>query len=89
MNPSIKKQLKQRAHSLKPVVQTGAKGLTEAVHAEIDVALNAHELIKIKLIAGDKPTRQTMITSIITQHQAELIQDIGHTLTIYRENDNH
>lgn len=84
MNSTLKKYLKQKAHSLKPVVLLGAHGLTGAVHAEIDVALSAHELIKIKLTGGDKPQRQAWLSTICAQHQAEPIQLIGQMATIYR-----
>ncbi len=52
MNLSTKQKqhLKGLAHSLKPVVLMGANGLTEAVLAEIEIALNHHELIKVKLL---------------------------------------
>ena len=48
-----KQQLKAQAHKLNPVVMLGDKGLTENVLAEVDIALAAHELIKVK-IAGKK-----------------------------------
>ena len=44
-----RRSLRARAHTLKPVVQTGGQGLTEAVLAEVDIALEAHELIKLRL----------------------------------------
>jgi RNA-binding protein len=84
MNP-IKKHLKQKAHHLNPVVRTGDKGLTDAVHKEIDLALNSHELIKIKLVAADKTARKAMIDTICEKHEAELIQSIGHVIAIYRK----
>ena len=62
----------------------GQRGLTDAIHSEIELALNAHELIKIRLSGDDKKERQTIINTIITKHQAELIQTIGHVASIYR-----
>jgi RNA-binding protein len=85
MDKKIKKELKGLAHHLNPVVMTGSQGLTPAVHAEIEVALEAHELIKIKVNAADRDERAVMIEKIIDEHNAELIQQIGHTVTIYRE----
>jgi RNA-binding protein len=84
MENTIKRHLKQKAHHLKPVVLLGAQGLTEAVLAEIDVALTAHELIKIKLSGGDKAQRQNWAEQICQHHQAELIQIIGQIAIIYR-----
>ena len=49
-----KQFLKGLAHSLKPVVQLGANGLTEGVMAEIDNALSHHELIKVKVPSDDR-----------------------------------
>ena len=48
LTPSERKALKAKAHKLDPVVQIGDKGLTEQVIAEIDRALQAHELIKVR-----------------------------------------
>jgi RNA-binding protein len=85
MNNKTKKSLKAQAHHLSPVIITGAQGLTPAIHKEIDIALDAHELIKLRINANVREDRDLMITEILTQHQAELIQKIGHTVSIYRE----
>ena len=80
------KSLKQLSHHLEPVVLLGAKGLTPAVHVEIDCALEAHELIKIKLSSKDKAEKQAMTDEICKKHTAELINQIGHIIAIYRKN---
>jgi len=49
-----KKELRKKAHALKPVVMIGQHGLTDAVLAEIDLALNAHELIKVRVRGSEK-----------------------------------
>ena len=54
---SKKKELRKKAYSLKPFVMIGQHGLTDAVLAEIDVSLNAHELIKIRIRGEDKNKR--------------------------------
>jgi len=84
MDKKQQNALRQKAHKLKPVVIIGNNELTEAVHLEIDGALDAHELIKVRVNAQDKEHRQQMITSICEQQQAELIQTIGHIVTLYR-----
>ena len=81
------KNLATKAQQLNPVVLTGIKGLTPQVHQEIDVALKAHELIKVRLNAQDKEARQAMITEITEQHQATLVQAIGHVIVLYRPNE--
>lgn len=79
-----KQILKGRAHALKPVVLTGNQGLTAAVLQEIDKALTAHELIKVRLNAEQREDRQAMIQTICETTQAELIQTIGHIAVFYR-----
>ena len=79
------RQLRQQAHALKPVIIIGSKGFTEAVQQEIEVALEAHELIKIKINDHDKAQIKLMLPEICTATAAELIQTIGHTVTIWRK----
>ena len=52
-----KKALRKKGYSLKPVVMIGQHGLTDAVLAEVDIALNAHELIKVRIRGADKNKR--------------------------------
>lgn len=87
MNLSTKQKqhLKGLAHSLKPVVLMGANGLTEAVLAEIDLALNHHELIKIKVASEDRETKQLIIDAIVRKTSAEKVQTIGKTLVLFRQ----
>ncbi len=80
-----KRQLRQQAHALKPVVIIGSKGLTEAVQQEINLSLEAHELIKIKINDHSKEQIKTMLPTICTTNKAELIQMIGHIITIWRK----
>ena len=80
------KFLRGKCHELNPVVMLGQKGLTEAVLNEIDIALDHHELIKIKLSMDDRDARKQVTEQICQQCQAEEVQSIGKTLTIYRLN---
>lgn len=68
------------------MVLLGAKGLTEAVVAETDLALIAHELIKVKINGAEKEDRIAMTEDLCQQVQAELVQIIGNTSIIYRKN---
>ena len=81
------RQLKAAAHNLKPVIIIGSHGLTTSVQTEIQVALEAHELIKIRINAADKETRQEMIEQILEEHDASLVSQIGHIAVIYRNKD--
>ena len=80
-----KKNLRAKAHHLKPVVTVADKGLSESVTAEIERALNDHELIKIKL-RSDRDTRKLWEKTIAEQCKAELIQSIGQTACFYKRN---
>ncbi|HRE33366.1 MAG TPA: YhbY family RNA-binding protein [Candidatus Berkiella sp.] len=80
------KTLATKAHSLRPIVIIGGKGLTEKVHHEIHASLLAHELVKIRVNATTREERQAMIDEIISQHESALVQQIGHILVIYRKN---
>lgn len=79
--------LKGMAHSLKPVVLLGQHGLTEGVLAEIDLALNFHELIKVKVAAEDREVKKLIMDAIVRETGAIKVQNIGHMLTLYRASE--
>ena len=79
-------KLSAQAHSLKPVVLLGNKGLTEAVINEINLALTHHELMKVKVPALDKTVRIAIINEICQKTEAELVQILGQIATLYRKN---
>ena len=87
MDTSFRKSLKAQAHHLKPVVLLGAKGLTKSIIAETDVALFAHELIKVKINGAEKDDRMSMANELCQQLHATLVQVIGNTVIIYRKNE--
>lgn len=86
VNSLQKQNLKALAHHLKPVVLIGSKGLTPAVIEETNIALLAHELIKVKINGIDKIERQLMVDELCQNVKATLIQLIGNTAIIYRKN---
>jgi RNA-binding protein len=86
LTPSFKRNLATKAHQIRPVVLIGINGLTPQVHHEIDAALNAHELLKIRINASSREIREEMIGAISTTHHASLVQKIGHIVVIYRAN---
>ena len=85
MNSADKKKLRAEAHTLKPVVMIGQSGLTVAVLAEIEQALNSHELIKVK-IRAERNDRKLISEKICADKGAKLIQTIGQIAVIYRLN---
>ncbi len=80
------KFLRGKCHDLKPVVMLGQKGLTEAVLNELEIALDHHELVKIKLSVDDRDARKQLAEEICQHCKAEAIQTIGKTVSIYRLN---
>jgi RNA-binding protein len=81
------RKLKSKVHHLKPVVIVGNNGLTDAVIQEIDLTLNDHELIKIRIHIKDQKEELTKITNeICSKTNSSLIQTIGHIVAIYRKN---
>ena len=83
-----KKALKAKAHALKPSVIIGQHGLTEAVLAEIDVALNAHELIKVRIRGADKIKRTGLCEQMEKQLNAEVVDQIGFIVVLHRPESN-
>jgi len=83
-----KKALRAKAHSLKPSVVIGQNGLTEAVLAEIDAALNAHDLIKVRIRGADKIQRTELCEQIEKQLNAEVVDQIGFIAVLHRPESN-
>ena len=82
-----KSYLRALAHKLKPVVQLGRQGLTEAVLAALDVALERHELIKLK-ISGDAEVEASELGPEVEKAtKGQVAQIIGHTLVVYRRRE--
>ncbi len=77
--------LRALSHNLNPVVMIGNNGLTEQVLKEIDVSLNAHELIKIKVFGDDRDLRKQMLEEICEKCGAEAVHHIGKQLVVYRK----
>ncbi len=64
----------------------GHDGLKDSVLAELDAALTAHELVKVKVAAGDRDERAGMVAALVTASGADLVQSIGHMATLFRRN---
>jgi RNA-binding protein len=81
------KFLRGKCHLLNPVVMVGQKGVTPEVLKELDVALNQHELVKVKIAAEDREAFQEIMDEICAQDQVERVQIIGRTLSVFRRNN--
>ena len=84
LSNSERKNLRSDAHKLKPVVMIGQSGLTDAVLAEIDIALNAHSLIKVSIRGSDKNERTEQGKKIEAHLGAAAIDQIGSIIVLYR-----
>jgi putative YhbY family RNA-binding protein len=84
LSPKERQILKGRAHALNPVVLLGAQGLTPAVMREIDRALTAHELIKVRVPGDEREERDAMFLQIAYELNAARVQSIGKLLVLYR-----
>lgn len=80
------RHLRGLGHKLKPVVMVGQHGLSDNVLAEVEIALDAHELVKIKVSVGDRDERDDVINRITESTDAHKIQRIGNMALIYRHN---
>lgn len=87
LTPEQRKFLKAQGHNLKPVVMIGSAGLTQAVIREVDVALAAHELIKVRVLGDDRQTREGWYAELCTALGAMPVQHIGKLLLLYRPAD--
>ncbi len=79
------RHLRSLAHNLKPVVLLGQHGLTEAVMAEVELALEHHELIKIRIPGMDRDDKRDVIEVICERTGADLVQAIGHMAVLFRK----
>jgi RNA-binding protein len=89
MNPLSSKrrsELRAQAHKLSPTVLIGDKGLTDEVLAEVDRALKAHELVKVRAATDDRDARNAWMESICEKLEAHPVQQIGKVLVVFREN---
>jgi RNA-binding protein len=85
LNDKQRRHLRGLAHDLKPVVMVGDSGLTDGVVRETERALHDHELIKIKVRAADRDTRDSLIGDLATRTRSELVNRIGHVAVLYRK----
>ncbi len=79
-----KKHLRRLAHPLNPVVLIGQDGDSAGVVRELDVALGAHELVKVRARTGDRTERNLMLDRLAVTTRSELVQRIGNVGVYYR-----
>lgn len=84
LTPAQRKDKRADAHHLDPVVLIGAEGLTPAVRKEVDAALSAHGLIKVRVFSDERETREEMLATLADSLNAAPIQHIGKLLVLWR-----
>jgi len=82
-----KKHLRRLGHALQPVVLIGQQGLTDAVVRETSVALDAHELLKVRARVGERDLRHEVLATLAERTASELIQTIGNVGLYYKKNN--
>lgn len=84
LTPAQRKPFRSDAHHLDPVVLIGGDGLTEAVKKEVDAALKAHGLIKVRVFSDDRDQRTAYLEQLAEELDAAAIQHIGKLLVLWR-----
>jgi putative YhbY family RNA-binding protein len=76
--------LKGRGHALEPIVQVGQSGLSDAVVVELERALTAHELIKVKINGADREARRATVDAVCARTDAVAVQQVGKVVLLWR-----
>ena len=84
LSPAERKAHRADAHHLEPVVMIGNDGLTPAVVKEVDAALGAHGLIKVRVFSDDRAAREAVLATLTAQLGAAPVQHIGKLLVLWR-----
>jgi RNA-binding protein len=81
-----KKQFRTIGHKLNPIVTVASNGLSPNVVAELNRALDDHELIKVKLAIAEREDRKELVAELVQLPNVELVQEIGKVVLLYRPN---
>ena len=84
LDKTQRKQLLPRCSRLKPIVIVGSNGVSDAVVAELDQALTAHELVKVRVNAADRDERRAMTDLLAGGTGSDLVHAVGHVVVLYR-----
>jgi RNA-binding protein len=82
-----KKHLRKLGHALQPVVLIGQQGLTDAVVRETSLALEAHELLKVRARVGERELRGEILSTLAERTGSDLVQTIGNVGLFYKKNN--
>lgn len=84
LSQNQKKFLRGLAHGLNPIIIIGSQGVTDNLMAELERALTHHELLKVKMAAGEREERQAVIEYVVKHTKSQLVQSVGKMFVIYR-----
>ena len=84
LTPAERKEKRGEAHHLDPVVMIGNDGVSAAVSKEVDLALKAHGLIKVRMMSDDRPAREAALAQLAEALGAAPVQHIGKLLVLWR-----
>ncbi len=84
LTPAERREHRANAHHLDPVVMIGGDGLTAAVQKEVDAALSAHGLIKVRILGDDRAARDQIYQQLADELNAAPIQHIGKLIVLWR-----
>ncbi len=86
LSANQKRYLRGLAHPLKPLIQVGNKGITESLLAELELVLDHHELVKVRIAAEDRDSRDAAVDELVERSGAQLVQRIGNVACLFRRN---
>jgi RNA-binding protein len=86
LTPTERRALRAKAHHLEPVVTVGHHGLSPPVLHEIDVALLAHDLVKVRVLGDDRDARESMLRKACESLDCAAVQHVGKVLVLWRPN---
>lgn len=89
LSEAQRKYLRGLAHGRSVIVQIGQNGWSEGVTRELDGALSAHELVKVRARVGDREERDQLLERLATETRSTLVQRIGNVGVFYRRNAEH
>lgn len=86
LNTAQRTHLRRLGHTLEPIVLVGQNGIGPNLVAELERALNDHELVKVRARAGDRTLRDEILDELARSTGAEIVQRVGHVGLYYRRN---
>jgi len=86
LNDAQLKHLRRLGHDRNPIVLVGQAGIGPNLLAELDRALDDHELVKVRARVGDRETRDQILEELARATRSELVQRVGHVALYYRRN---